>query len=160
MPPLKLVLDTNIILDWLLFNYVSMTPLQQGTQDGRIAVITHPPAVEELRRVLTYPQFKLDADRQKEVLAAYQACATTAVLPDGFALDNLLLPERFPRCRDGDDDHFLALAYHAGADALASKDKAVLKLRKRAAKFGVRILSAPQLLEMVAAISTERPTNL
>jgi predicted nucleic acid-binding protein len=59
-----------------------------------------------------------------------------------------MLPPGFPRCRDPDDDHFLALAHHAAADALVSKDRAVLKLRRRARKFGVRILDVRQLNEL------------
>jgi len=145
---IKLVLDTNIVLDWLVFSHVSMNVLQEGTEDRRITVVTYPPALDELRRVLTYPQFKLDASRQKEVLETYQALAEAATLPEGFSLDHLMLPAQFPRCRDRDDEHFLALAFHTGADALVSKDKAVLRLRKRAGTFGVKILNVQQLNEM------------
>jgi predicted nucleic acid-binding protein len=62
-------------------------------------------------------------------------------LPEGFAPSNLLLPAGFPRCLDTDDQHFLALAYHARADALLTKDSQLLRLKKRAARFGVTILS-------------------
>ena len=41
--------------------------------------------------------------------------------------------------------HFLALAYHHHADAVVSKDRAVLDLAKRARKFGVTVLSPLQL---------------
>ena len=154
MAAIKLVLDTNIVLDWLVFSHVSMNALQKGTEDRRITVITYPPALDELRRVLTYPQLRLDASRQKEVLDAYQALAATATLPEGFSLDHLMLPAKFPRCRDRDDEHFLALAYHTGADALVSKDKAVLRLRKRAGTFGVNILNVQQLNEMARSPGT------
>ena len=157
MAAIKLVLDTNIVLDWLVFSHVSMNALQKGTEGRRITVITYPPALDELRRVLTYPQFKLDASRQSEVLDAYQALAATATLPEGFSLDHLMLPAKFPRCRDRDDEHFLALAYHTGADALVSKDKAVLRLRKRARIFGVNILNVQQLNEMAQSpVSLDR----
>jgi putative PIN family toxin of toxin-antitoxin system len=148
MVPIKLVLDTNIVLDWLVFNRAGLEGMRQGILAGRIGVLTHAPAVEELRRVLTYPQCKLDALQQKAVLEIYQAHAATGELPQGFSLENLLLPAQFPRCKDRDDEHFLALAYHAGADALVSKDKAVLRLRKKAARFGLRIVGGPQLIEM------------
>ena len=148
MTPIKLVLDTNIVIDWLVFKDVRMNVLREATQDRRITLITHPPALDELRRVLTYAQFKLDAARQCEVFGAYQAQAVVATLPGGFSLDHLMLPAEFPRCRDRDDEHFLALAYHAGADALASKDKALLRLRKRAGKFGMKIVNVAQLIEL------------
>lgn len=146
MAPLKLVLDTNVVLDWLVFKRASM----QMLHEERITVVTSAAALDELQRVLTYPQLKLDEARRKEVLDAYQARATPGAVPDGFARDNLHVPPEFPRCKDRSDEHFLALVYHAGADALVSKDKAVLKLRKRARKLGLKILDVPQFLELAA----------
>jgi uncharacterized protein len=66
-------------------------------------------------------------------------------LPTDFAPNNLLLPPNFPVCKDLDDQPFLALAYHAQADALVTRDKALLALRKRARKFGVIIVDVRQL---------------
>jgi uncharacterized protein len=148
MPPLKLVLDTNVVLDWLVFEDAGVEPLRRGIEARRITVITYAPALEELERVLGYPQLKLDASTQAQVLDEYRATASMATVPEGYSIERLMLPEGFPRCRDPDDDHFLALAHHAAADALVSKDRAVLKLRKRARKFGVRILEVRQLAEL------------
>lgn len=148
MPALKLVLDTNIVLDWLVFEDASVEGLRRGVEERRISVITYEPALEELRRVLGYPQLKLDPARQVAVFDAYRATASIAKLPDGYSTERLMLPLGFPRCRDPDDDHFLGLTHHAAADALVSKDKAVLKLRKRARKFGVTILDVRQLGEL------------
>jgi putative PIN family toxin of toxin-antitoxin system len=145
--PIKLVLDTNVVLDWLVFKDAGVAALRLGIERRRIEAITYAPALEELRRVLSYPQFKLDGARQAEVLAAYSAQTTIATMPDGYSLERLLLPEGFPRCRDPDDDHFLALTHHSRADALVSKDRDVLKLRRRARKFGVTILEIRELNE-------------
>jgi putative PIN family toxin of toxin-antitoxin system len=144
-PPLTLVLDTNIVLDWLVFR--SALDLQRAVTERRVQLITHQPALEELRRVLTYPQCKLDPPAQEQVLQLYQSATTLAVLPIGFSIEHLMLPAGFPHCRDGDDEPFLALTYHARADALVTKDNAVLKLRKRALRFGVTILTPAQLAE-------------
>lgn len=153
MPALKLVLDTNVVLDWLVFDDAGVAALRRGIEDRRIAVITYEPALDELRRVLGYPQLKLDFARQTAVFEAYRATASLAKVPQGYSPARLMLPEGFPRCRDPDDDHFLALTHHAAADALVSKDKAVLKLRRRARKFGVTILDVRQL-EQLARPST------
>jgi putative PIN family toxin of toxin-antitoxin system len=123
-----------------------MKPLRDGVRDQTVTLISYPPAFDELQRVLGYKQLKLDVERQAELLAAYQAHTSIALLPQDFSLASLLLPVGFPRCRDSDDQHFLALAFHTKADALVSRDKAVLKLIKRAGKFGVRILDVPQLI--------------
>ncbi len=144
--PIRLVLDTNVVIDWLVFDDPFMNPLRHGVRDARIQVLTHPPAVDELRRVLGYPQLKIDASRQQELFARYEALTTTVTMPAGFSTRQLMMPGGFPRCRDRDDEPFLALAFHAKADVLASRDNAVYGLKSRAAKFGVTILNVQQLI--------------
>jgi putative PIN family toxin of toxin-antitoxin system len=148
MSALKLVLDTNVVLDWLVFQDAGVETLRRGIESRRIAVVTYELALAELRRVLTYPQLRLDSAKQSAVFETYRARASLATVPQGYSPEQLMLPPGFPRCRDPDDDHFLALTHHAGADALVSKDRAVLKLRKRARKFGVTILDVRQLNEL------------
>lgn len=142
---MKLILDTNVVLDWLVFRDTRVAGLQPALDQGRIEIVTHEPAIEELRRVLAYPQFNLPIDQQQEVLSLYSSQSHLVNLPDGLHLDNLGLPPGFPRCRDRDDQHFLALAYHERAAGLVSKDAAILKLTKRAQKFGVTVLDPQQL---------------
>ncbi|HKE94728.1 MAG TPA: PIN domain-containing protein, partial [Povalibacter sp.] len=86
-----------------------------------------------------------DITVQRQVLDRYLAAATAAPMPDGFSRDALLLPPGFPRCRDRDDEPFLALAYHVRADALVTRDKTVLKLQRKVRKFGVAILTPRDL---------------
>jgi putative PIN family toxin of toxin-antitoxin system len=136
----RFVLDTNIVLDWLVFRDPGVAGLQQALSDRRVELITHQPALDELRRVLGYQQCKLQPDEQQQIFERYLSAAASAATPEGFSLENLLLPAGFPLCRDHDDQHFLALAYHAHADGLITKDKALLRLRKHAGKFGVTIL--------------------
>jgi uncharacterized protein len=142
---MKLVLDTNIVLDWLVFEDARLSELERAWDEHRLELITHIPAMEELRRVLTYPQFKLSESEQRAVLESYGSRVRVMPLPDGVTMENLGMPAGFPRCKDCDDDHFLALAYHHHADAIVSKDRAVLDLAKRARKFGVTVLSPLQL---------------
>jgi putative PIN family toxin of toxin-antitoxin system len=142
---LKLILDTNIVLDWLVFRDAGVAGLQPALDDGRIEIVTHEPAVVELRRVLAYKQFKLTVEQQQDLLARYNSHCRIVTLPGAFPLDNLGLPSGFPLCRDTDDQHFLALAYHERADALITKDAAVLELAKLAKKFGVTVLHPDQL---------------
>src|SRR5689334_8813765 len=153
MSALKLVLDTNVVLDWLVFEDASVEALRRGVADRRITIVTYELALEELRRVLGYPQLKLDRAKQIAVFDAYRATAALATVPQGYSPAQLMLPTGFPRCRDPDDDHFLALTHHAAADALVSKDKALLKLRKRARKFGVTIVDVRQLNELAQPTS-------
>jgi len=140
-PSLTLVLDTNVVLDWLVFRDVTVQSLQAAVEQRRVTIVTHAAAVDELRRVLAYPQCKLAAADQEALLDRYRTASRNAELPTGFALGNLLLPAGFPACRDPDDQHFLALAYHTKADGLITKDKQLLRLRRKAARFGVTVTS-------------------
>jgi len=72
-------------------------------------------------------------------------------MPPDFASDRLLLPPGFPHCRDPDDDIFLALAHHTRAAALVTRDKLLLKLRKRARKHGLAILDVQQMIALLVA---------
>jgi predicted nucleic acid-binding protein len=154
--PSSLVLDTNIVLDWLLFADPLVELLTHAVTATGLALITHLPALEELQRVLGYDAFKLEPVRQAWLLEQYRRHTCHRELPPEFAMDNLLLPTDFPLCKDPDDQHFLALCYHTGADALVTRDKAVLALRKRARKFGVTIIDIRQL----AALLYERDQSL
>ncbi len=156
--PIRVVLDTNVVIDWLVFDDPYMNPLRQGVRDGRIQVLTHPPATDELKRVLAYPQLKLNVTRQQEIFARYLAGTTLAKMPEGFSTRQLMMPGGFPRCRDRDDEPFLALAYHTRADALASRDNAVFGLKMRAEKFGVTIFNVQQLIAMLSAKLASQPT--
>ena len=144
---LTFVLDTNVVLDWLVFREPLLADFTNAVQAGRVNVLTHDAVSDELRRVLNYPALKLDASQQGGVYSLYQSLCREAVVPRGFNAQNLVLPEGFPKCRDPDDQLFLALALHTKADGLVSRDKAVLALRKKALKFGVTIFDLEQMLE-------------
>jgi putative PIN family toxin of toxin-antitoxin system len=147
---MRLVLDTNVVLDWLLFQDAALDPLRLAVLEGRVSLVSLAHGMDELHRVLQYPKFGLEPIRQQEVLTQY--ARASAPLPE-LTRDNVL-PAGFPRCRDSDDDPFVALAYFARADALVSKDKQVLRLRKKAAKFGVVVLTPVQLITLMTAMRT------
>jgi len=147
---LRWVLDTNVVIDWLMFNDPYMDPLRERVADGRLVVLTHQPALVELKRVLGYRQLKLDAVRQAEIYARYESSTTEVALPDGASLKKLMLPGGFPRCRDRDDEHFIALAYHHKVDALVSRDNAVFGMKSRVAKYGLTILNVQQAITLLS----------
>ena len=146
-----LIFDTNVVLDWLVFDDPLFVEFTNVVQAGSVNLLTHAAALDELRRVLNYPALKFGATRQEQVYATYQSLCHEAVVPDGFTARNLLTPIGFPICRDRDDQLFLALALHTKANALVSRDKAVLSMRKKASKFGVTILDVKQMREEIDA---------
>jgi len=139
--PFCLVLDTNVVLDCLVFRDHATRELTAAIEARRVQALVHQYMLDELERVLAYPQCRLTPTEQRQVWGRYLAMTTVAPMPERFGRDNLLLPPGFPHCRDPDDDPFLALAYHARADGLVTKDKAVLKLRRKAKAFAVAVLS-------------------
>jgi putative PIN family toxin of toxin-antitoxin system len=141
----RLVLDTNIVLDCLVFRDPATRDLAMALEERAVQALVHQYAVDEFKRVLTYPQCRLTSLEQRDMLDRYLASTTLTPMPDGFSTATPLLPPGFPRCRDQDDEPFLALAYHGHADGLITKDKALLKLRRKAARFSVTILAPEQL---------------
>ena len=53
---MQLVLDTNIVLDLLVFADPQARPLQEGLAGGALQWLATPPMREELARVLAYPK--------------------------------------------------------------------------------------------------------
>jgi len=137
------VIDTNVVLDLLHFDDAIARPLRLALEAGRVRCVVTDATLEEWRRVLAYPEFALGPAQQAALVARYQALAETADsvgvdagLPHrGTPIHYGLKPvwSRMPRCSDPDDQKFIELAAAAGAQGLVSKDRAVLKLRRRCA---------------------------
>lgn len=133
--PLLWVLDTNIVLDLLVFADPATAVLRQLLQGGEVRWLATAPMRDELERVLAYPQiaprvafYGLDA---AAVLQAYDA-----------QVQWVDVPARVPVvCRDADDQRFLDLAA-AHRALLLSKDKAVLAVRKRLLAYGAQVATA------------------
>lgn len=136
-PPPRLVLDTNVCLDLLLYRDAGCAALAADLADGRWQAVTRADCREEWLRVLRYPQFRVDATQYTALVQAFDALmAPWTVVHDGTTV---LLPQ----CRDGDDQKFLELALESGATALLSKDKAVLKLARRTRRMGLFAILPP-----------------
>ena len=125
---LRLVLDTNVWLDWLAFDDATIAPLKRAQANGAIEIFSDEACTRELVAVLNYDLGKrsLDAEKQKTCLAAFHALAHT-VPPSESTTETLPLP----KCRDPDDQKFLELARDCRADYLVTKDKALLVLVRR-----------------------------
>lgn len=119
---LRIVLDTNVVLDLFHWANVDAVPIMAALEAGRIECLADQRTLDELQRVLTYPQLKLTPEMIAERWARYSALVK--LVADGEA-------PPLPRCKDRDDQKFLELAARANADILVSKDKALLKLRGR-----------------------------
>lgn len=124
----RLVLDTHVWLDWLAFDDPSVLPLKRALAEDRAEIYLDAACAAELERVLGYPVGKRVAE--PAVQAARLAEAHRLARPPDRQLS---VAERasLPRCSDADDQKFLELALAARADALLTKDRALLRLARR-----------------------------
>jgi putative PIN family toxin of toxin-antitoxin system len=136
----RLVLDTNVWLDWLVFDDATIAPLREAVAGGRAEVYMDEAADAELERVLAYDLGKrsIDAAAQATALAACRRVAHRVAAPAAG-----ILRAQLPRCRDPHDQKFLELALAAQADVLVTKDQALLELARRKLPFRI---APPQAL--------------
>jgi putative PIN family toxin of toxin-antitoxin system len=139
----RAVLDTNAVLDWLLFDGPAVQPMKAAIEQGSLLPITNDACFAELERVLQYPKLRLDEAPRTAVLVAYRAAAKWV---DAAAGDEV------PRCRDRDDQKFLDLAAAAQADFLVTRDARVLGMARRMEKrFGVCVVMPDGLNDILRA---------
>jgi putative PIN family toxin of toxin-antitoxin system len=127
-----IVIDTNIVLDLLVFKDPATTALQQALNADQLHWLATQPMRDELARVLAYPQivarlnlYKLLVD---DVLATFDKHA--------HIVD--IAPKASVTCSDADDQKFIDLAV-AHKALLLSKDKAVTSMAKRLLAHGVKV---------------------
>lgn len=126
------VLDTNVVLDWLVFRNPGVLLLGEAVASGRLRWIGCPAMGAELLHVLTQGALAHHAGLAEQALTFFERFCHSQPLPTGLPLTRM-------RCRDPSDQMFLDLALTQGADWLFSRDRALLKLARKAAPLGLRI---------------------
>jgi putative PIN family toxin of toxin-antitoxin system len=125
-----IVIDTNVVLDLLVFGDPAVQPLRDQLASGELRWIATRPMRDELERVLAYPQIvKSLAHHHVEpalVLAQFDAQVQWCDVA----------PKASVTCKDPDDQRFIDLAVVHRAQ-LRSKDKAILCMKKRLLALGV-----------------------
>jgi predicted nucleic acid-binding protein len=130
---LDLVLDTNVVLDWLAFGHPIGAPVEAALTSGRCRWLCTRAMRDELARVVVRESLARWAIDAHAVLSVFDALAVDLgpVTPLG-AGESL-------RCTDPDDQMFIDLAIARRAHALLTRDRAVLRLAARARRLGVLI---------------------
>ncbi|HEX7934953.1 MAG TPA: putative toxin-antitoxin system toxin component, PIN family [Paraburkholderia sp.] len=146
---LRVVLDSNVWIDILVFDDPHTRPIRAALENGALAALIDTRCLAELTYVLDYPQF---VGRNVDKSAALAIVARLAELVEPTAPPEDAKP--LPKCKDRDDQKFLELAHAAKADWLVSKDRAVLKLAKRIARdFGFQIAQPAPFAAAISASS-------
>ena len=121
---MRAVLDTNVWLDWLVFGDSRTLPLARAIESGELRILATEPMLGEFAAVIARPQFALDAARIGDLSARQRSLVDTRdPAPDC----------RLP-CTDPDDRMFIDLAVAHRVEWLLSRDKALLRLRRIAAR--------------------------
>jgi predicted nucleic acid-binding protein len=132
------VLDTNVLLDWLVFSDPQGRRIGEAVVAGRLHWIASPAMeaemAEVLRRGLPPPWAGLGHGWE-----------------DAWRLHADLRPQpppdlARPRCRDADDQKFVDFAVVHQVPWLISRDKALLALRRRLRPLGVAVATPAEWL--------------
>ncbi|MBB4846221.1 putative PIN family toxin of toxin-antitoxin system [Paucibacter oligotrophus] len=132
-PAPLVVIDTQVVMDWLVFNDVRVQILVEAISNAQLRWVGQAAMLDEILHVLG-----------RGVAASY--APNLEQVREGFAKHCQMVEQAPPRvirliCRDPDDQMFIDLAVAAQARWLISRDRAVLALAKRARAFGVEILT-------------------
>ncbi|MDD2744799.1 MAG: putative toxin-antitoxin system toxin component, PIN family [Rhodocyclaceae bacterium] len=140
---LRLVLDTNVVLDLYHWANTDAVPIMAALEAGQIECFADERTLDELLRVLTYPQLKMMPEMRVDRYNRYRDLVQLVQAGEAPPL---------PRCKDRDDQKFLELAARCEADILVSKDKALLRLRGRTT-LGFQILQPAAASALIASVS-------
>ena len=134
MRPLRVVLDTNVLVSALVLGSRSFRWLYPAFRSRLVLPLLSDATVEELATTVRHPKFGLSREALLRVMVEYLPWGEMVVIPDP--------PPQAPECRDADDRKFLELALFAGADALVTGDRDLLTLSPL---FSIPIITPDQL---------------
>jgi predicted nucleic acid-binding protein len=131
----KLVLDTNAVLDWLVFDNPSCQTVTTAILSGSVSWIVNDAVRDELAHVLGRGVVDRWAPDLLRLWQVWERHSTPTGLPSGLS------PLHRPRCTDTDDQKFIDLALDTGAHWLITRDRALLKLARRAIPLKLAIVT-------------------
>jgi len=130
--PVRVVLDTNIVLDLWLYQDPATPALLAALENKTVQWLATQVMRDELERVLAYThivsRLAFSQLKAEDILVQFDAYAQ--LMP--------IAPKCQFVCKDGDDQKFIDLAAQHQTQ-LISKDKAVLTMRNRMARLGVAV---------------------
>ncbi len=123
------VIDTNIVLEALLFGDLRAARVVAALEGGQWRWLATAPMRDEFERVLQRPLLRRWQPDPARLRHAFDALASLVEPAARSAI----------RCRDADDQMFIDLALARGAHWLLTRDRALLALRRHAARHGLAI---------------------
>ncbi|MEY4748857.1 MAG: hypothetical protein RIQ60_1071 [Pseudomonadota bacterium] len=145
------VLDTNVVLDWLVFRDTRVATLDAALQAGALRWLGCAHMLRELDLVLARAPLNVRPLDRAVLDLAIRHHLTLVDAPPALPVRPGL------RCSDRDDQIFIELALQHRAALLLSRDRAVLKLRRKAALHGLCIDTPERALGMQGIPDTAAP---
>ncbi len=128
-----IVLDTNVVLDWFVFANPGMHAPADAIGNGQLRWLACAEMRAELAHVLAHAHLGGRTAAVEQVLTSFDALSMRQVLPARLPLQRL-------RCSDDSDQMFVDLALGHGARWLLTRDRALLKLARKARPLGLHIV--------------------
>lgn len=117
---MRVVFDTNTVLSALVFRKGRLSWIREVWSQRQAIPLVSEVTEDEIRRVLSYPKFKLSSTDQEVLLNEYLPFCEYVEIP--------ALPPAVPECRDPKDVPFLWLAMVGHAEYLVTGDQDLLAL--------------------------------
>ena len=127
------VLDTNAVLDWLVFRDARMHGWALAIEQAQVLWLTCAPMREELVRTLSYAQLARWRPDTSAVLSVYDRWSRACPAPSCTAPPAL-------QCADPDDQIFVDLGLAQGARWLVTHDRALLRLARATRRQGLLVV--------------------
>jgi uncharacterized protein len=136
----NLVLDTNAVLDWLVFANPASQAVSEAITGTRVRWIVNAAVRDEMTHVLArgvVDRWQPDLQRLWDTWERYAMPLSPA--PSTAS-------HRWPQCTDADDQKFIELALDHQAHWLITRDRALLKLARRTRSLGLSIVTPDQFV--------------
>ena len=137
----RLVLDTNVILDLLVFQDPAAEVVWMALDTKLVDAVRTEESMLELIDVIQRPRFKLNEEQQQAILKRWESSTRL--------LENTTIEPAPFTCRDPDDQVFLDMAYSLRPALLLSKDLRVLELCASSKRHGIAISNQYDRLQVL-----------
>ena len=143
--PLRLVLDTNIVVAGLLWNGPPRRLIELAIEGEAVELFSSPVLLDELAHTLGYSKFAARINSLGTSIAA--------LVGQYSGLVSLVVPASVPRIvandADADDDHVIAAAVAARAELIVTGDRK--HLLPIGIHQGIAIVTAREVVERIGA---------
>jgi putative PIN family toxin of toxin-antitoxin system len=141
--PLRLVLDTNVVVAGLLWNGPPRRLIEWAVEGEKLELFSSPVLLDELAHTLGYAKFSTR-------ITGF-ATSVGALVAQYAALVSLVVPASVPRvvAGDADDDHVIAAAVAARAELIVTGDRK--HLLPIGSHQGIAIVTAREVFDKIEA---------